>query len=112
VSNNDDVVIWSLEHQRWWRPGEMGYCDTLAEAGRYPRARAELIVSRANIVEFHECAIPVTALLSTALSVTASTSTTLSITCPFCGITSYHPKDVAAKYCGLCHRFHEDLGVR
>jgi hypothetical protein len=52
-------VIWSIEHNGWWRPREIGYCETLAEAGRYPRARAAEIVKRANIVKFHECMIPV-----------------------------------------------------
>lgn len=32
-----------------------------------------------------------------------------SITCPRCGKTSYHPKDVSEKYCGNCHEFHEDM---
>jgi len=27
----------------------------------------------------------------------------LSITCPRCGRTSYHPKDIAEGYCGRCH---------
>lgn len=26
-----------------------------------------------------------------------------SITCPRCGFTSYHPKDIAEGYCGQCH---------
>jgi hypothetical protein len=30
------------------------------------------------------------------------------IQCLRCGFTSYHPKDVAEKYCIACHRFHED----
>jgi hypothetical protein len=30
------------------------------------------------------------------------------IRCLACGLTSYHPRDVAEKYCGFCHRFHED----
>jgi hypothetical protein len=31
-----------------------------------------------------------------------------SITCQRCGMTSHHPKDVAEKYCGHCHVFHDD----
>jgi hypothetical protein len=54
-------VIWSIEHGAWWRPGEVGYCDTLAEAGLYTEAEAARIVARANIVHFHECIIPVAA---------------------------------------------------
>ena len=32
-----------------------------------------------------------------------------SITCPKCGRTSYHPEDVRQRYCGACHRFHDDM---
>lgn len=32
-----------------------------------------------------------------------------SITCPQCGRTSYHPRDIEEKYCGACHAFHEDM---
>lgn len=28
-----------------------------------------------------------------------------SITFQPCGVTSHHPKDVAARYCARCHRF-------
>lgn len=28
-----------------------------------------------------------------------------SITCPRCGKTSYHPKDIEQGYCGNCHDF-------
>lgn len=26
-------------------------------------------------------------------------------TCPHCERTSYHPRDLAERYCGACHRF-------
>jgi ribosomal protein L37E len=32
-----------------------------------------------------------------------------SITCPKCGKTSYHPKDVEEGYCGFCHAFTRPL---
>lgn len=32
---------------------------------------------------------------------------TPSITCPQCGMTSYHPKDVEHRYCGNCHQYHD-----
>lgn len=60
---DDLFVIWSNEHQAWWRPNEVGYADNLAEAGVYHKARAFAIVMRANVVEFHECAIPLKALI-------------------------------------------------
>jgi hypothetical protein len=31
-----------------------------------------------------------------------------SFTCPRCGRTSYHPMDVANRYCGACHVFHPE----
>jgi hypothetical protein len=31
-----------------------------------------------------------------------------SITCPRCGARSFHPTDRAERYCGACHRFHQD----
>jgi hypothetical protein len=33
-----------------------------------------------------------------------------SITCPICKRTSYHPDDVANKYCGACSCFHGEIG--
>jgi ribosomal protein L37E len=30
------------------------------------------------------------------------------ITCRRCGLTSHNPNDVAQRYCGRCHVFHED----
>lgn len=27
-------LIWSYEHDAWWKPGGFGYTSTLAEAGR------------------------------------------------------------------------------
>lgn len=37
------------------------------------------------------------------------------IKCYVCGMVSHNPNDVAQRYCGNCHRFHEDtegLGLR
>lgn len=31
-----------------------------------------------------------------------------SITCPVCGMTSYHPTDIAEGYCGNCHSWTSD----
>lgn len=31
-----------------------------------------------------------------------------SIACPRCGKTSHHPQDIAQRYCGFCHIFHDD----
>lgn len=37
-------------------------------------------------------------------------STLSSITCPRCGRESFNPNDVAERYCGACHEFHENMG--
>lgn len=29
------------------------------------------------------------------------------IFCKLCLLVSYHPQDIAQKYCGHCHRWHE-----
>lgn len=44
------VLIWSLEHGAWWRPGEWGYTRDRSEAGIYSLERATEICLRANIV--------------------------------------------------------------
>lgn len=31
------------------------------------------------------------------------------ITCPQCGRSSAHPKDIENRYCGACHQFHADM---
>jgi hypothetical protein len=51
-------VIWSIEHDAWWRPGEWGYTRVLEEAGLFPEGRAREILADANIVAFHECLVP------------------------------------------------------
>lgn len=33
-----------------------------------------------------------------------------SIVCPQCGLRSYHPNDIAERYCGRCHQWHADMG--
>lgn len=33
------------------------------------------------------------------------------IRCLHCKMTSHHPKDVAYRYCGHCHVFHEDIPI-
>lgn len=32
-----------------------------------------------------------------------------SIVCPLCRSLSYHPRDIAEKYCGRCHAFHSRM---
>ena len=33
------------------------------------------------------------------------------IKCLCCGLTSHNPNDVAQRYCGFCHAFHEPFGA-
>jgi len=51
-------VIWSIEHEAWWKPGRMGYTPTLADAGIYRREEAIAIVLSANLASFNEALIP------------------------------------------------------
>jgi ribosomal protein L37E len=32
-----------------------------------------------------------------------------SVTCPRCGRTSYHPRDVVFEWCAACGQTHEDM---
>jgi hypothetical protein len=98
MSNEDRWLIWSYEHDAWWRPGSWGYTRELAEAGRYSAAEAERIVARANVVTVNEQAIP---LAEAPTFVPAS-----SIVCPVCRRRSFNLHDIAQRYCGACHRFH------
>ncbi len=41
-------LIWSIEHNAWWKPGHRGYTPNRAEAGVYPEAEAIAIVENAN----------------------------------------------------------------
>jgi hypothetical protein len=54
-------VIWSIEHQAWWKASRHGYAPTLAKAGRFTEEAAALIVARANRVKTEEFMIPVEA---------------------------------------------------
>ena len=64
MSVNDQLyVVWSLEHQAWWKASRFGYAETLADAGRFSYAEAADIVRKANVVRLEECMIPVSALM-------------------------------------------------
>ena len=47
-------VIWSFEHDAWWRPGGWGYTRDLAEAGHFTEADADQIIADANVVAVNE----------------------------------------------------------
>lgn len=56
-------VIWSIEHQAWWRANSHGYADSLVDAGVYDEAEARDILERANQVAVEECLIPLSAIV-------------------------------------------------
>lgn len=41
--------IWSVEHDRWWNAGGVGYVYNQKEAGIFPYEEAAEIVARANL---------------------------------------------------------------
>lgn len=41
-------LIWSNEHNSWWRPGSMGYTRHVEAAGRYTLEQALQICNGAN----------------------------------------------------------------
>lgn len=44
-------LIWSNEHDGWWKPNAWGYTKLIAEAGRYKFASASAVCMQANIVQ-------------------------------------------------------------
>jgi hypothetical protein len=41
-------LIWSEEHQAWWKPGKTGYTRSIFKAGRYEQPEAVEIVKSGN----------------------------------------------------------------
>lgn len=50
----DPVLIWSFEHDAWWKTAEVGYTKEILEAGWYERAHAASICEKANAVQLCE----------------------------------------------------------
>lgn len=44
---DDLYLVWSNEHDGWWKPGERGYSTGLRGAGHYPREHAIRICKHA-----------------------------------------------------------------
>lgn len=61
MSSDPTYVIWSIEHDAWWRPHRIGYTQDLGEAGVYSERASVEILNRANIVKVNECRIPLVA---------------------------------------------------
>jgi hypothetical protein len=51
-------LIWSFEHNAWWKPDELGYTEDVLFAGRYSLERAMEICVHANTVALNEGIIP------------------------------------------------------
>lgn len=45
---NSNWLIWSIEHNGWWKPAQFGYTQKKDEAGRYSFEQARKIVASAN----------------------------------------------------------------
>lgn len=43
-------VIWSNEHQAWWRPRSIGYTRWLEDAGRYSESQAKEISQSGDMI--------------------------------------------------------------
>jgi hypothetical protein len=46
--NEIRYLIWSEEHQAWWRANATGYTRSIYQAGRFTQAQAHDIVKSAN----------------------------------------------------------------
>jgi hypothetical protein len=54
---DEPYLIWSYEHDAWWKAERRGYTRVLIDAGVYSKAEAEAIVKDANIVAVEEEAV-------------------------------------------------------
>jgi len=48
VNESHDWLIWSYQHNAWWRPGRMGYTHDPNKVGRYTVTEALAICNEAN----------------------------------------------------------------
>jgi formylmethanofuran dehydrogenase subunit E len=56
-------LLWSVEHNAWWRANSAGYSVEIWDAGLYSDAESAEILERANLVAFNEARIPVDSVL-------------------------------------------------
>lgn len=54
--NAGNYLIYSFEHDAWWRPDRRGYTRNIDEAGRYSATEAGAIMQDATLG--HEAAVP------------------------------------------------------
>jgi hypothetical protein len=59
--------------------------------------------------EFHDAARNIIEIAcDSAVEATRAVPAQPYIVCPRCGAVSHHPKDISERYCGRCHRFHDE----
>lgn len=51
-------LIWSIEHNAWWRHEENGYTSSHEFAGRYSKSEAYRISARCNYGRLDEVPVP------------------------------------------------------
>lgn len=54
----EQYLIWSIEHDGWWRQNKSGYTASYDMAGRYSRDEAFKISARANWSSLNEVPVP------------------------------------------------------
>lgn len=45
---SEEFLIWSHEHDAWWKPARRGYTDDVTDAGRYGEAEARGILEKSS----------------------------------------------------------------
>lgn len=56
---DERYLIWSFEHQGWWRASLHGYTPDFEEAGHFTAAQALSICKTANFVGLNEAMVPI-----------------------------------------------------
>jgi len=57
-------LIWSVEHNGWWKQSQYGYSDDLSEAGLFSKEKAKEIIDNANRFHLEDVMIPNSAIKS------------------------------------------------
>ena len=62
-------VIWSIEHQAWWKQTKCGYVEHISDAGHFPFTESEHIVKLSNLIRTEEIMIPINQITETKKSI-------------------------------------------
>jgi hypothetical protein len=104
----ETYVIWSFEHDAWWRPGRQGYTPMLAEAGHYAEQEAMAIVSQANQYASEPMELAVRSWAVTHVVDPDGATLALAFVCPHCRAILLQPTDLIGPYCVRCHDAPDD----